>query len=277
MATRFGRTGRMNRRSGLMLAASLLFVALPSASGQTSGVSNSAVTAKITLGPSEGAAHPTERGRTATGGGNIHVSQPSPDSIVIRMAGNAAACGNPLLPADARLDFRESLQFSIEFTQPGHVGQLTMSGRVIGLLSAKGKLSAAGVGGATVAVSSDSHPVAMLEMPPCAVAAGESLAVTSSRGPICVPVGAGCYHLQQDFSVFASQRAGACCGRAIAEFSPSPLPATWLGPSYPFLKADKSEFGFEVTLRVAPSSPEPQQLGLPTRSGVTKLTVESRP
>jgi hypothetical protein len=226
------------------------------ASAQSAGGAGEPVTAKIALGPREGAAHPTGCGRTATGGGNIYVAQPAPDTVVIRMAGNVAACGNLLVSANASIDFRQDLQFSVEFSHPGHTGQLIMESKIIGVLSCKGTHAAVGLTGATASITCGPNAITTLPMPPRTVGSGESFALNSSQGPICAPIYGGCYQLHQVFGVFANQQGGGVCGKAVAEFSPTPLSPTWTGPSYPFQQVDKTDFGYEVTLRVVPD-PQP--------------------
>jgi hypothetical protein len=238
----------------ICFSVAVLLAMLPTlrTSAQESGGAEQPVTAKITLGPREGAAHPTGCGRTATGGGNIYVTQPVPDTVVIRMAGNVAACGNLLVSANAAIDFRQDLQFSVEFSQPGHTGQLIMESKIIGVLSCKGTHAEVGLTGATASITCGPNAIATLPMRPRTVGSGESFALNSSQGPICAPIYGGCYQLHQVFGIFANQQSGGVCGKAIAEFSPSPLSPSWIGPSYPFQQVDKTDFGYEVTVRVVP-------------------------
>ncbi|MEM8681579.1 MAG: hypothetical protein AAGF97_19710, partial [Planctomycetota bacterium] len=93
---------------------------------------------------------------------------------------------------------------------------------------------------------------AMVTIPGRAVGCDESLAINASQGPVCAPIGEGCYHLHQEYRLFAMQPKSCSCGKAIAEFAPSSLSSTWLGLSYPFKDVDKSRFGYEVTIRVIP-------------------------
>ena len=223
---------------------------MTAAAGTAAAGTGQPVTGQLKLGPQEGAAHPSGCGRTATGGGNITVSQPAPDTIVVRMTGNVAACGNLLKGADAALNFCENLQFCVEFSQPGHTGQLMMETKLVGSMAAKGCHATVGVTQAATTISCESAPVLNLSMPPRSV--GGSVGINSVQGPVCAPVCGGIYSLNQVFRIFASDTQGAICGRAIGEFSPSPLAATWLGPSYPFASADKSAYGYQVTLRLVP-------------------------
>jgi hypothetical protein len=147
------------------------------ASAQSAAGAGEPVTAKITLGPREGAAHPTGCGRMATGGGNIYVTQPAPDTVVIRMAGNVAACGNLLVSANAAIDFRQDLQFSVEFSQPEHTGQLIMESKMIGVFSGKGTHAAVGLTGATASIMCGPNAIATLPMSPRTVGSGESCGI----------------------------------------------------------------------------------------------------
>ena len=239
-------------RTCLSAAVLLAIGPVSPASAETNGGAGQPVMAKITLGPREGAAHPMRQGQSVTGGGNIDVSQPAPDTLVIRMSGNVAACGNLLAGANAALDFYENLQFLVEFSQPGHTGKLVIVSTVNGVLSGKGKHASVGMSDANVVITCGPNSIASIPIPARSAGCGESFALNASQGPICAPIYAGCYNLRQDFTIFASHKAGVLCGKAIAEFSPSPLSSSWIGASYPFQQVDKKGFGYEVTVRVVP-------------------------
>src|SRR5579885_1330229 len=49
----------------------------------------------FTLGPRQASVNPARKGFTHTGGGNIDVAQPSPDTVVITMTGVAVAGPHP--------------------------------------------------------------------------------------------------------------------------------------------------------------------------------------
>ena len=244
-------SSRWSCRAGLWAVLLALCLVVPS-SAQTNGNGIAPVTAKITLGPRDGAARPMKRGQSVTGGGNIDVSQPAPDTLVIRMTGNVGACGHLLAAAEAALDFYENLQFAVEFSQPGHMGKLLITSTVNGALSGRGKQSVVGMGEAVVSVAFGPNPIASLAIPARAVGCDDSMAINASQGPVCAPVVAGCYQLSQTFRIFAAQPKGCSCGKAIGEFSPSALSSTWIGSSYPFQQVDKSGFGYQVTIRVVP-------------------------
>jgi hypothetical protein len=212
------------------------------------------VTAKITLGPHEGTATPTKVGHAKTGDGTIEVSQPAPDTLVVRMNGSAAASGSPFCSASAMFDFLEEQQFQVEFSQPDHVGQLILQAELHGLLVCHGKMASAGMPTAVVSVFSGPQELGSLPLPERMVHGKESAAVHLSQGPVCMPIPAGCYGLRQQFRISAVLLKGCCLGgRALAEFSPSALPSFWQGSGYPFEEVDKQNLGYTVTLRAVPA------------------------
>ncbi len=104
------------------------------AAGQALQNMTSAITAKIVLGSHDGSALPGIRGHGYTGGGNIDISQPTPDALVITMTGAVAACANVFATAEAALEFCQGVHFAVEFSQPGCTGKLIMQAKVNGLL-----------------------------------------------------------------------------------------------------------------------------------------------
>lgn len=240
----------------------LMTLALPAwitepANGQSSSDSKQPVTAKITLGPLQSDAHPSIHGPAKTIGGVIDVSQPSPDKLVIRMTGSATALGSCTKTSDASIDFLENLQFMVEFSSPNHVGTLTMEARADGLLACRGKKASAMMMDAHATVFGEcQEEVATVSLPARAVGGCDSAAVSVSEGPICAPISAGCYALQQQLRVAAFQSSGVvACGKATAELSPAPLPPAWQGSLYPFAEVDRSRLGYTVTLQVLPKAP----------------------
>ena len=226
--------------------------------GQTSSGGKQPVTAKITLGPLQGDARPSLHGQSKTVGGTIDVSQPSPDKLVVRMSGSAAAIGCCLKNADAAMEFMENLQFMVEFSQPGFVGTLMLDSRADGLLTSQGKEATAGMLGATATVLAGSQDeLVTVSLPERIIGGCDSVAVSVSEGPVCVPVASGCYALQQQFQIGAFHKSGVVvCGKATAEFATPALPPAWLGASYPFADVDRSHLGYTVTLRVLPKAVE---------------------
>src|SRR5262245_20269798 len=59
----------------------------------------------ITLEPRQARATPHRQGCCHTGGGNIDVAQPAPDTVVITMTGAGVAVGSVCKPAVAAMDF----------------------------------------------------------------------------------------------------------------------------------------------------------------------------
>src|SRR5689334_6223463 len=99
-----------NKRQGLSLPAALLSAllgpALTSAQAPAPAPAPTPVTinvapatpsappASFILGPRHGHVTPARQGCTHTGGGNIDIAQPSPDTLVITMSGVAVAYGS---------------------------------------------------------------------------------------------------------------------------------------------------------------------------------------
>src|SRR5881394_2425141 len=65
----------------------------------------------ITLGDRHGHVTPCSDGCVHTGGGNIDIQQPSPDTLVITMSGVAVAYGSPACAASASQVFDLCQQF----------------------------------------------------------------------------------------------------------------------------------------------------------------------
>jgi hypothetical protein len=230
-----------------------LFGPLTLVEGQTQAPSSLPVT--ITLGPRHGHVTPVRQGFTHTGGGNIDVAQPSPDTITVTMSGVAVAGGHPCKASVATLEFELDQSFEIVFEKPAvKKAKLTVEGRVIGLLRShcKGGGSAEHRPGC-VTVASGSAQVLTLCVPPHSVAGGESLSLNCREGPISVPVTAGKYTLHQTFSVSAAHpRSVKLCKAASAEFAPDPaLDPLWISYWEPFHGAAKKDFGLQITIKVS--------------------------
>src|SRR5437763_145912 len=72
----------------------------------------------ITQGSREAAATPSRCGLTHTGGGNIDVAQPAPDTLIVTMTGVAVACGCPCKDSHALLTFALKQCFEVVFEKP---------------------------------------------------------------------------------------------------------------------------------------------------------------
>lgn len=213
----------------------------------------------LILGPGHGTAQPLLHGCAArTGAGNIHITQPAPDTISVVMTGGAVARGGACHDASATIDFELTQCFEVAFNDPKvKSAKLILWGRQVGLLRS-GLLCCTKKGGAAeistpglATVSCADTRVLALELPPRSVAGGLNLSVHDREGPVYVPVMPGKYTLHQVFGISASHCHGIFCKPASAEFAPESLEEDWLGHREPFHKAEKKDFGFHVILKVA--------------------------
>jgi hypothetical protein len=207
----------------------------------------------IALGSRSGKVTPVRSGCTHTGGGNIDVQQPSPDTIVITMSGAAVAYGGPTGPASASQVFEVVQQFEVSFDKPTvRAAKLTVEGRVIGFLRSHKVGSAEQCASATV--TGGAGPGLALAMPPHAVSGAESISINDREGPAGVIVAAGRYVLSQSFRVTAAMPKSVLpCKAPSAEFAPDPaLDPLWISHKEPFHGANKKDLGFQVTIKVTP-------------------------
>src|SRR5262245_32709422 len=94
----------------------------------------------ITLGPRHGHVTPARSGFTHTGGGNIDVAQPSPDTVVVTMTGVAVAGGHPCKGSAASMNFELTQGLEVSIDNPKvKKAKLIVEGRVIGLLRSECK------------------------------------------------------------------------------------------------------------------------------------------
>ena len=208
--------------------------------------------ASFILGPRHGHVTPTRQGCTHTGGGNIDVAQPSPDTLLITMSGVAVAYGS-VCDAYAAQNFDLEQAFEVSFDNPKlKKAKLTMEARVIGLLRTHGKADTASYDHACSGVVSGPTSLVSLCVPPHSVSGGESLSVNDHAGPFSVPIVAGKYCLNQTFVVSATAHKCLLCKGPSAEFAPDPaLDPLWISYKEPFHGAIKKDFGFQVILKVA--------------------------
>jgi hypothetical protein len=212
----------------------------------------------ITLGPRHAHVTPVRCECTHTGGGNIDIAQPAPDTVVITVTGVAVATGHPCKDSVAALNFDLEQCFEVVFEKPEvKRAKLTLEGRVIGLLRShcKGGGSAE-QGPGTAVVTCGPAELLALTVPPHAVAGGENLSVNCREGPVGVPVVPAKYVLHAKWSIGAAHpRALLPCKAATAEFAPDPaLDPLWISYWEPFHGAAKKDFGFQITLKVAPDN-----------------------
>ena len=232
----------------------------------------------ITLGPRHGHATPCRKGCTHTGGGNIDVAQPSPDTVVVTMTGVAVATGAPGCPGVASMEFDLDQCLEIAFDNPDvKAAKLTIEGRVIGLLRShccckKGGYVEESGGCATVCIGETA--LLTLCVPPHSVAMGENLSINDREGPCTVPVLPGKFHLHQTWHLSAQHpQCVLPCKAASVEFAPDPaLDPIWISYWEPFHGAAKKDFGFQIAIKVAPdptvgreqAKPEPgKEKGMP--------------
>jgi hypothetical protein len=216
---------------------------------------SSSPTVTIILGDRHGHATPIRQGFTHTGGGNIDVQQPAPDTVVVTLLGVAVAGGHPCKPSAAIFDFAVEQCLEVSFEKDVKAAKLTVEGRLIGLLRSHchGGGSAEESHGCAVV---SSGPLRLTEMcvPAHGVAGGENLSINDQAGPLCAPISPGKYILRQSFHIAATHpRSLLPCKAASAEFAPDPaLDPLWISYWEPFKGAQKKDFGFRVTLKVAP-------------------------
>jgi hypothetical protein len=209
----------------------------------------------ITLGSRQGRVIPTRQGFTHTGGGNIDVAQPTPDTVVVTMTGVAVAGAHPCKDSLAALHFELTQEFDINFEKPEvKKAKLTLEGRVIGLLRSHPNAGSAQEGPGLASVSFGPVVVVSLALPPHAVAGGENLSINDRESQIPVPVTADKFILHQVFEVSAGHpHSLKPCKAASAEFAPEQaLDPLWISYWEPFHGAAKKDFGFQITLKVAP-------------------------
>jgi hypothetical protein len=214
----------------------------------------------ITLGPRHGHVTPTRAGCTHTGGGNVDVAQPSPDTLVVTATGVAVACGAPGCPALAALDLDLEQCFEIAFDKPGlKAAKLTVEGRIIGLLRSHccgKKCGAAEETGGCATVSASGVALVTLCVPAHSVSGGDNLSLNDHDGPVSVPVMPGKYTLHEAWHIAAQHPACVLpCKASSAEFAPDPaLDPLWISYWEPFHGAAKKDFGFQITIKVAEDS-----------------------
>jgi hypothetical protein len=210
----------------------------------------------LALGSRSGKVTPVRSGCTHTGGGNIDVQQPAPDTVVITMTGVAVAYGGPGCAASASQVFELVQQFEVSFDKPTvKSARLTLEGRLIGFLRSH-KLGSADVC-ASATVAGGAGSALALTMPAHAVSAGESASVNDKEAPGGIVVAAGKYTLAQSFRVSAAMpKCALPCKAPSAEFAPDPaLDPLWISSKEPFKGAKKADLGFQITLKVVPESP----------------------
>jgi hypothetical protein len=208
----------------------------------------------ITLGGRQAHVTPLSQGFTHTGGGNIDVAQPAPDTLVITMTGVAVAGAHPFKGSVASLNFDLEQCIEIVFDKPEtKQAKLTVEGRVVGLLRSHNGAGSATQCPGSVSVSSGVGQVLALTVQPHEVAAGQNLSVNCKEEPATAVVAAGRYTVSGKWSVSANHsKSIKPCKAASAEFAPDPaLDPLWISYWEPFHGAAKKDFGFQITIKVA--------------------------
>lgn len=256
---------------GVTLLAAIVTALLASASAQqppgqqvtinVAPAAPSAPPASFIVGPRHGHVTPARHGCTHTGGGNIDVLQPAPDTIIVNMTGAAIAYG-AIHNATAGMNFDLEQCFEINFDNPKlKRAKLTLEGRVIGVLRGHCKTDSASYDTACAGVTAGPISILSLCVPPHAVGCKDALSVNDHDGPVSVPVTAGKYVLHQTFAIMASAHGYIVpCKGPSAEFAPDPaIDPLWLPYKEPFHGASKKDFGFQVVLKVAEDTDEPKK------------------
>ncbi len=216
----------------------------------------------ITLKPNgrQARALPVRCGCASTGGGNIDVVQPAPDTFVITMTGVAVASGRPLMKTNAAIHVDLNQLFEVSFEKPaGEIKNPTISleGRVIGLLRSHCKGGCALESAQAAIACAHGGDALTISLPANATCKGENLSINDHEGPCKAPVLPGKYVLHAQFDVSATHPPG-LCKPSSAEFAPDPaLDPLWIDHTEPFHGAAKKDFGFQVTVKVLEES-EPQ-------------------
>jgi hypothetical protein len=215
-----------------------------------------APTVSLTLKDRQAHVTPHRAGCTHTGGGNIDVQQPAPDTLVITLTGVAVATGGPH-GSTATLSFDLEQCFEIAFEKPEvKAAKLTMEARVIGLLRSGCKGGAASETGGIATVSCGHIALATVSVPDQAVAGGENLSINDKAGPVSTPIAAGNHALHQTWEVSATHPRALLGKAASAEFAPDPaLDPLWISYKEPFHGAAKKDFGFQIIVKVAEDTP----------------------
>jgi hypothetical protein len=232
----------------------MLSLPLVAARAQTAAAPSPSVT--ISLGARHAHVTPVRQGFTHTGGGNIDVAQPAADTVVVTMTGVAVAGAHPCKDSVATLNFDLEQGLEISFEKPEvKRAKLTVEGRVIGLLRSHGKGGGAAEQQAGYAsIVAGSGTLVSWNLPHHSVTAGENLSLNCREEPVSATVAAGKLTLHESFAVTASHpRSLKPCKAASAEFAPDPaLDPLWISYWEPFHGAAKKDFGFQVTIKVAP-------------------------
>jgi hypothetical protein len=193
-----------------------------------------------------------------TGGGWIAVEQPTPNTIVVTMAGSAVV-GSDCHGSAAGIAFDLEQDLDIlplrNRVRPPRVG---LVGRAVGTLQVTdaGKCGkacgTAEQGPATACLAIGGTSLLSVSVKPSAISCGQELSVNLRDGPFESVAAAGSYRLTGSFRIGVSQGKGVFNRKAaLADFDPAPqLDAFWADILKPFRAVPRQDFGFKVALRV---------------------------
>ena len=203
-----------------------------------------------------------------TGGGNIQVRQPAPDTLIFRMSALAKAGCNPFGPAVANFDFQLSQCFTVVYDGPQpRPAVLQIQGYAFGLLRSPKKGSAALAGAcASLKGGDEAGPVlASFCLPTRAVGPGQNESVYLRSERLCVPAPPGCYTLDQSFHISATGSKYGFPGYGpSADFSLGGEPMAAFGNNRdPFEGVTRRDFGFFVVVKVVPAGGPEDHAGMP--------------
>lgn len=213
----------------------------------------------LTLKDRHGHATPHRAGCAHTGGGNVDVQQPSPDTVIVTFTGVAVATGGPKGSSAAfTFDLNQCLDVVFE-RDDVKAAKITMEGRVIGLLRSGCKGGAAATSGGCASVSGGGVSLVSISVPDHAVAGGENLSINDKTGIASASIGSGSHVLHATWRVTADHPKALLGKAASAEFAPDPaLDPLWISAREPFHGVAKKDFGFQVIIRVADATPPPE-------------------
>ena len=190
----------------------------------------------------------------ATAGGNVKITQTTPEQLTIRMNGAVSAAGKLYKEAAAHLHFDLKQDFKVVFKKSaqGLQGQ-TVSGRAPGRACCReGNAKTAALLDITTRVRRSAvgrRPCCLCASTDIRLVVGRIWQSTVRKGPICIDVRPACYTLAASFLVDAMQSCTLPPKRAaVADFNTGGIDQSARGDAFP--KVDRKDFGFVITLRV---------------------------
>lgn len=208
----------------------------------------------ISLGDRDGKAWPNRKGFVHTGGGNIDVQQPAPDTIVITLTSVAVAGQHPISSSLAQMGHEVTQQFEVSFDDPKvKRAKISIEGRVIGLLRSHKGGGLAAISSACGSITSGENALVSVCAPEHVVNNGVNLSINDVLGAQVASVAAGAFTLHGKLCISAKHPVSVLpCKAASAEFAPDPaLDPLWISYWEPFKGAAKKDFGFQLTVKVS--------------------------